>query len=386
MPGQEKISGPVRTIRRIRTEPHRKEERMGEKEEKRVSVIIPVYNTEKQLERCIRSVREQTYTNLEILLVDDGSTDTSPMLCDRAAKKDGRIRVVHKKNGGVSSARNEGLAQAGGDYIVFVDSDDWIEKEMIALMVRFAGQYQAPLAVCGYLRAAEEKRKGDMQEDLPESGEKQEKKADTAKNKEMLISSEELLEYYLLEDEKIRIPHSVWGKLFAKELIGPKRFPIIKRTEELLFSTEIFCEAKQCVYLPHAFYHYCDDREESLMHCGDAEHTVEKEIPLLAEQIRLIEQNGFGKEAELAYFCFGKRLLYFYLGFRDRMLKKEARRVKEYAAEHRGRILRSLKGEGIKKTDKARLFLFVWAPGIYYRFVLWHDRRGKRITKGLDIG
>mgnify|MGYP006990316763 CR=1 FL=1 len=68
------------------------------------------------------------------------------------------------------------------------------------------------------------------------------------------------------------------------------------------------------------------------------------------------------------------RLLYFYLGFRDRMLKKEARRVKEYAAKHRGRILRSLKGEGIKKTDKARLFLFVWAPGIYYRFVLWHAR------------
>lgn len=342
---------------------HGKEKRMENRKEKKVSVIIPVYNTEKQLERCIRSVREQTYTNLEILLVDDGSTDTSPMLCDRAAEQDGRIRVIHKKNGGVSSARNEGLSQAGGAYIVFVDSDDWIGKEMIATMVRAAEQHRAPLVVCGYLRAAEEKKEKDTQME------------NAAKKRELLLSPEELLGYYLSEDDKIRIPHSVWGKLFAKELIGQKRFPLIKRTEELLFSTEIFCEAEQCVYLPNAFYHYCDDREESLMHCGDAEHTVEKEIPLLAGQIGIIEKNGFAKEAELAYFCFGKRLLYFYLGFRDKMLKKEAVRVKQYTVKHRRRILRSLKGGAVKKTDKARLFLFVWAPGIYYRFVLWHDRR-----------
>jgi len=332
---------------------------------KKVSVIIPVYNTEKQLERCIRSVREQTYTNLEILLVDDGSTDASPMLCDREAGADERILVIHKKNGGVSSARNAGLARAGGSFIVFVDSDDWIEKEMISVMVQAACRHHTPLVVCDHKRADEEQAYRCRKVNAGMA----------YKEQECLLSSGDILKYYLLEDEKIRIPHSVWGKLFAAELVGQKRFPPIKRTEELLFSTEIFCEAKQCVYLPQAFYHYCDDREESLMHHTDAGHTVEKEIPLLAEQIRIIEQNGFSEEAELAYFCFGKRLLYFYLAFRDKMLKKEALRVKNDTAKYRKEILNSLKGRFVKKTDRMRLFLFVWSPDMYYRFVLLHDRR-----------
>lgn len=336
------------------------EKRMRNGEEK-VSVIVPVYNTEKQLERCICSIREQTYANLEILLVDDGSTDASSVICDREAEADERIRVIHKKNGGVSSARNEGLAQAGGSFIVFVDSDDWIEKEMIAVMAEAAARHHAPLVVCDYKRSGEQQNAAD--------------KAVGDGKQEIELSSREILKYYLLEDETVRIPHSVWGKLFAAELIGQKRFPLIKRTEELLFSTEIFCEAGQCVYLPRAFYHYCDDREESLMHHTDAGHTVEKEIPLLSEQIRIIKQKGFEEEAKLAYFCFGKRLLYFYLAFRDKMLKKEAFRVKNYTIKHRKEILKSLKGSFIKKTDRLRLFLFVWSPGMYYRFVLWHDRR-----------
>lgn len=329
--------------------------------EEKVSVIVPVYNTEKQLKRCICSIREQTYANLEILLVDDGSTDGSSVICDREAEADERIRVIHKKNGGVSSARNEGLAQAGGSFIVFVDSDDWIEKEMIAVMAEAAARHQVPLVVCDYKRTGEQQNAAD--------------KAAGDGKQEIELSSREILKYYLLEDETVRIPHSVWGKLFAAELIGQKRFPLIKRTEELLFSTEIFCEAKQCVYLPRAFYHYCDDREESLMHHTDAGHTVEKEIPLLYEQIRIIKQNGFEEEAKLAYFCFGKRLLYFYLAFRDKILKKEAFRVKNYTIKHRKEILKSLKGSFVKKTDRLRLFLFVWSPGMYYRFVLWHDRR-----------
>lgn len=336
-------------------------------ENKKVSVIVPVYNTEKELERCIRSIQNQSYGNLEILLIDDGSTDTSAMLCDRAAKDDGRIRVIHKENGGVSSARNAGIMQAQGDFVVFVDSDDWIETKMIESMVCSAGEYQVPLVVCDYERAAVSDRKRKNDESAVGKSEKA--------GQGTLLSSKEILTYYLLEDETVRIPHSVWGKLFTKEIIGKKRFPLIKRTEELLFSTEIFCEAKQCVYLPEAFYHYCDDRKESLMHHTDAKHTVEKEIPLLTEQIRIIEQNGFTKEAEISCFCFGKRLLYFYLAFRDKMLWEEALYVKKYAAENRKRILKSLKGEFVKKTDRLRISLFVWSPEVYYRFVLLHDRR-----------
>ena len=99
-----------------------------------ISVVIPVYNIEEYLERCVNSICAQTYPNLEILLVDDGSTDGSGALCDALAEKDTRIRVFHKVNGGSSSARNVGVAQARGDYIGFVDSDDYISENMYELL------------------------------------------------------------------------------------------------------------------------------------------------------------------------------------------------------------------------------------------------------------
>ena len=98
---------------------------MGEK----ISVIVPVYNVEQYLERCVESIINQTYKNLEIILVDDGSTDNSGKLCDELAKKDGRIKVIHKENGGLSEARNTGISHAKGEYVYFPDSDDWIEPD-----------------------------------------------------------------------------------------------------------------------------------------------------------------------------------------------------------------------------------------------------------------
>lgn len=339
-----------------------------------VTVIVPVYNTKLQIERCIASIRNQTYQKLEILLVDDGSDDGSELFCDKAAGEDTRIKVIHKENGGVSSARNEGLNQASGEYVIFVDSDDWIEENMVYDMMQAAKQHDVPLVIGNYVRTIEEKvkkKKGNLEREEKTSGTEETQKD---AGKEKLLSSAEILTFYLSEDEKIRIPHSVWGKLFSRELIGERRFPLIKRTEELLFSTEIFCDAGQGVYLQNAYYHYCDDREDSLMHGTDSVHTTETEIPLLLEQIKTIEHAGFKEQTELAYFCFGKRLLYFYLAFRDKMLKQEASLVKRYARQNRNRILASLKNKAEKKTDRLRIGLFVWWAEGYYRFVQIHDR------------
>ena len=96
-----------------------------------ISVIVPVYNTEKYLDRCIQSILAQTYSNFELLLVDDGSTDSSGAICDKYAEQDSRVRVFHKVNGGASTARNMGLDNAKGEWIAFVDSDDWIDVEML---------------------------------------------------------------------------------------------------------------------------------------------------------------------------------------------------------------------------------------------------------------
>lgn len=322
---------------------------------KKVTVIVPVYNTEKQLERCVVSIRKQTYTNLEILLIDDGSTDDSPALCDKQAEEEERIRVIHKENGGVSSARNRGLEEAAGEFIVFVDSDDWIEEEMIATMVEKAEAYQVSLVVCDYVRTGEKREKMNGK-------------------KEQLFSSGQTLEKYLSEDKIVRIPHSVWGKLFSRDLIGRRRFPLIKRTEELLFSTEIFCEMKQCIYVPKSFYHYCDDREDSLMHNADAAHTIETEIPLLVEQVRTIERAGFTEEAQMAWYYLGKRLMYFYLAFRDKLLKQEMIVVKRYMKQNKKAISKSLHGDYVKKIDRIRIGIFMAWPALYYCFVLLHDR------------
>ena len=115
---------------------------------KLISVIVPVYNTEKYIEKCVMSILNQTYKNLEIILIDDGSTDNSPQICDSLAKKDNRITVIHQPNGGVSSARNIGLDNTHGDYITFVDSDDYIEPNMIEFLSENIGDTN--IAMCGY--------------------------------------------------------------------------------------------------------------------------------------------------------------------------------------------------------------------------------------------
>lgn len=118
------------------------------KKEPKISVIVPVYKVEQFLEKCVNSIITQTYKNLEIVLVDDGSPDGSPALCDKLAKQDKRIKVIHKENGGVSSARNEGLKQATGDFVAFVDSDDWIEETMYEEMMSLALKENADMTFC----------------------------------------------------------------------------------------------------------------------------------------------------------------------------------------------------------------------------------------------
>ena len=114
-----------------------------------ISIIVPVYNVEEYLDRCVESIVNQIYTNIEIILVDDGSPDNCPKMCDEWAEKDNRIKVIHKENGGVSSARNIGIDNADGDYISFVDSDDYVENNFISSLLSGCQNNEAQLSVCG---------------------------------------------------------------------------------------------------------------------------------------------------------------------------------------------------------------------------------------------
>lgn len=118
----------------------------------KISVIIPVYKTENYIHRCVDSVLNQTYPNLEILLIDDGSPDHCPKICDEYAKKDGRVKVIHKSNSGVSVTRNAGLENASGDYITFVDSDDFIEPDMYNQMLTIAAKNNCGVVLCDCIK------------------------------------------------------------------------------------------------------------------------------------------------------------------------------------------------------------------------------------------
>lgn len=148
-----------------------------------ISVIVPVYNTEKYLDRCIQSILSQTYSNIEILLIDDGSTDSSGVICDRYAEQDSRVRVFHKENGGVSSARNMGLDNAKGEWITFVDSDDYINDNFLQVVIENVSS-KIDLIVTNVIG---------QKEMFPEE--------------------------YVREILMRRIPPQIWGKLFRKSVL-----------------------------------------------------------------------------------------------------------------------------------------------------------------------
>lgn len=178
-----------------------------EKQTDKISVIVAVYNIEAYLEKCVRSLRNQTYRNLQIILVDDGATDGCPAICDRLAEEDGRIQVIHKKNGGLSDARNAGIAAADGEYIAFVDGDDWIETDMYEKLLSAARQFDAPLVVCRYRKIYRNRE------------------VDASTGAAVVFDGQEALESFLMEEDDICIQNAAWNKLYRRELMGGAAFP-----------------------------------------------------------------------------------------------------------------------------------------------------------------
>lgn len=213
-----------------------------------VSVIIPVYNVEKYLGECLESVTNQTYKNIEILLINDGSTDGSGEVCDQYAQKDNRIKVLHKKNGGVSSARNAGLEMAQGDFITFIDADDLVGKEYVSSMYETSVKFNADIIFCKYSNYVNGKVY-DVVEELPD-------KLD-ADDKDKYISF--ICRFF---ECKKRVFGSSCRTLFKKELIQDLRFePKIKISEDLLFLVYATLKAKRFASVDKHLYFYRQSNE-----------------------------------------------------------------------------------------------------------------------------
>ena len=203
-----------------------------------ISVIVPVYNIESEyLERCIKSICSQTYKKLDIILVDDGSTDGSGKICNRFAEEDSRIRVFHKENGGSSSARNLGIGEAKGEYIGFIDSDDYIEPDMYELLANAVVKYDAPMA---QISRDEIDEQGNRMPDIciPPA-------------EEIKVSSEDMMRELLMH----RGDCSFCTRITHKALFVDREFPVGKLNEDFYLLTHMLTDITHLVILPKQCYH-----------------------------------------------------------------------------------------------------------------------------------
>ncbi len=211
---------------------------------KKISIIIPVYNVESYLKRCLDSIIAQSYRDFEVLLIDDGSNDSSPQICDEYALKDERIHVIHKENGGVSSARNAGLNLANGQYIAFVDSDDYIEADYLESLLKPFTEQSIQLSVCGYFFHSE-----------------------ICAPKCMTLEGNSM--HYLLFNcvEYPYIEGYLWNKLYLSSIIRENHLQFNEKyrmCEDTLFNFEYFQYVKNAYVVNEPLYHYIV-RENSAM-------------------------------------------------------------------------------------------------------------------------
>lgn len=203
----------------------------------KISVIIPVYKVEDYLIQCVESILCQTYTNLEVILIDDGSPDNCPDICDRYSEKDSRVIVIHKENGGISSARNAGLDIATGDIIAFIDSDDWIELDMFERMVDLKIQTGADIVCCDWVRT---------------DGINEYERTNLNKQYGDILTGESIAKEILLG----KIGSYVWNSLYDRECWENIRFPVGRVFEDIAVTFLAFERAQKVAFLDAPLYNY----------------------------------------------------------------------------------------------------------------------------------
>lgn len=200
-----------------------------------ISIIVPIYNVDRYLEKCIESLKNQTYKNLEIILINDGSTDNSEQICRKEEKQDNRIVFINKKNGGAASAKNEGLKIAKGDYITFVDSDDFIEADMIEYMVNTIKKYNSDIVQCSFTNLYKDTEKFTYDKIV-----------------EQKISSKDFLELFLTKWDSSLF----WNKLFKREVIENVFFKEGRCIDDEFFTYKCVINSENIVTSNKIVYNY----------------------------------------------------------------------------------------------------------------------------------
>lgn len=326
-----------------------------------ISIIIPVYNVKAYLAECIESVIQQTYQNIEILLVDDGSTDGSADICDEFGRKDTRVKVFHKVNGGVASARNYGLVRAEGKLIGFVDADDMLHPQMYELLYNDIETNNAMLAYCLMQRMY------GTQTDNREA------------DKPVVLAGQAAfsLKAHFGLTPRPHIGKSVCDKLFRREVLTgvcfDERYSL---GEDNLFITQVLLKEPVCVYDGRALYFYRDVREGNSRSAGAVSNKMfTDQIPVKRLQIEMLQKSGYSEIAAHERIVFYKELLRYHeiIGRSSEKTKRE-----EFYQQLRGVVLEEK--EEIKKTLKDKRTN--WKYRVKYRgwFV------GEKLLRVLELG
>lgn len=318
-----------------------------------ISIVLPIYNVENYLKKCIETVLNQTYTNIEILLVDDGSTDHSGAICDEFEKKDKRIKVIHKSNGGLSDARNTGLKQANGKYISFIDSDDYVSEKYVEELYYLIKKNEAQIAVCNFQRVKED---GQVisSEDI---------KSET-------LSSKEVLEK--LNDKKF-YPVSIvaWNKLYDIKLFENILYPIGKLHEDEYTTYKLYYEAKKIVVTSSVLYYY--RTVQTSITNRNFNKTRLDVLEALEERMRFFKEKNEKKLYELSLIQYESVLMIHYLNCKFYL--EDSKEIQdEILNKYKQNYAEAIHSKECSLINKMKFMIAYQSPMLYYNI--------KKIIKG----
>lgn len=329
-----------------------------EEQNEKITVAVAVYNSDSYLDRAITSLLNQTYKNLEIILVDDGSTDNCPAICDKYAGLDSRVKVVHKENGGLYTSRNVGIENATGTYLAFLDGDDWVDADMYEKMLSALKENDAELAVCRYKFVYRNET------------------VDASTGKVAIMEGQEMLAKYLEEDEAYQIQNAAWNKLYKRSLLEDLRFPA-RWYEDMLYTIQLLNKPVRSIYLDRAYHNYVCDRNTSIMNSGINNRIFTDLIPNLYDRSVFLRRIGREDLALLQDYFLYKRLLLFYTAV-SRSREPQKREHKRYLAlkiregKNEYPKIFAIRQANPHEYQKLRIFLF--SPWLYLQAMWLNDK------------
>ena len=319
-----------------------------------ISVIVPVYKVEKYLNKCLDSILKQSYSDLDIILVDDGSPDNCPRICDEYAEKDSRIRVIHKQNGGLSSARNAALEVLKGDWVICIDSDDYVHPDMIRRLHEAAITYSAQISICSHYEEFENQLLITQMVD-----------------DEVKIWDKKVALKKLVEDTELK--SYAWGKLYRADLFHNIRYPDGRNYEDIATTYFLFDKAERIVKIPQYLYYYLIRKDSisfnnstAAWHKGCHASCIGQE-----ERAEYFKNNGY---SELYDLSMAKLLPYLFSDIRSGYTVLEQSDVQETKVYLKCHFNEFIKNPFVSKKDKRLIGIYLKGKNTYKLYFLIKEK------------